>query len=389
MTNSMKGEGGPTRRDFLKTTSVAATAALATSLFPSGVHAAGGDAIKVGLIGCGGRGSGAADNVMHAAPNVSIVALADAFEDRLNGCLNGLMNNTANDEKVKELGNKVDVPKDRQFIGLDAYKKVIDCPEVNYVILATPPGFRPYHLRAAVAAGKNIFTEKPVGTDAPGIRKVLEAAEKAKEKNLCIVAGTQRRHQLGYLETMKRIQGGEIGDITGGRAYWNQGVLWYKPHQKDQTEVQYQMRNWYNFPWLCGDHIVEQHIHNLDVMNWGIGGHPIRAVGMGGRQRSVANPDDYGDIFDHFAVDFEYPNGVHVLSMCRQIDGCENNVSEAFMGTKGHWQSGGYLLNGKRVITAEQDRASVNPYVQEHTDLIEACVRASRSTNCSTWPRAR
>jgi len=380
MTNVQKPDGGPSRRDFLKTTTVAAGAALATSLFPSGVHAAGSDAIRVGLVGCGGRGTGASDNVLHSAPNVSIIALADAFDDRLNGCRDFLMNKAAQDDRVKELGNKVDIPKERTFVGLDAYQKLLDVPEVNYVILATPPGFRPYHLRAAVAAGKTIFTEKPVGTDGPGIRGVLEAAEKAKEKNLAVVAGTQRRHQLGYVESMKRIHDGEMGDVVGGRAYWNQGVLWFKPHQPDQTEVQYQMRNWYNFTWLCGDHIVEQHIHNLDVMNWGIGATPIRAVGMGGRQRSVPNPQDYGVIFDHFAVDYEYPNGVHVLSMCRQIDGCDQNVSEAFVGTKGMWSSGGYKLNGKGVLTKEQDKAAVDPYVQEHTDLIES-VRTGKPLN--------
>ena len=314
---------------------------------------------------------------MHAAPNVSIIALADAFEDRLNGCRDGLMKNVANDEDVKKFGNTVDLPKERCFVGLDAYQKLLGIPDINYVILATPPGFRPIHLKAAAAAGKNIFTEKPVGTDAPGIRSVLETAEDAQKKNLAVVAGTQRRHQTGYLESMKRIHGGDIGDITAGRAYWNQGVLWFKPHQKDQTEVQYQMRNWYNFTWLCGDHIVEQHIHNLDVMNWGLQAHPVRAVGMGGRLRAVPNPEDYGVIFDHFAVDYEYPNGVHVLSMCRQIDGCEGNVSEAFAGTKGTWLSGGYRLNGQNVLGKEPDNS---PYVQEHTDLIES-IRSGKPLN--------
>jgi myo-inositol 2-dehydrogenase / D-chiro-inositol 1-dehydrogenase len=381
MTNPLKPEaGGASRRDFLKISTVAAGAAAAATLFPSGVHAAGNDAIRVGLIGCGGRGTGAADNVLHAAPNVSVVALADAFEDRLNGCLSFLTSKAAQEDRVKELGNKVEIPKERCFVGLDAYQKLIDQADVNYIILATPPGFRPYHLRAAVDSGKTIFTEKPVATDAPGIRVVLEAAKKSEEKGQHIVAGTQRRHQLGYVESMKRIHDGEMGDITSGRAYWNQGVLWFKPHQKDQTEVQYQMRNWYNFPWLCGDQIVEQHIHNLDVMNWGLKGHPIKATGMGGRQRSVPNPEDYGVIFDHFATDFEYEHGVHVLSMCRQIDGCASDVSEAFQGTKGHWRSGGYNLNGKSAITKEQEKGAQDPYVQEHTDLIEA-VRTGKPIN--------
>ncbi len=384
MTNTPKSEaGGATRRDFLKTTGVAAGAALATSLFPSGVHAAGSDAIKIGLVGCGGRGTGASDNALHSAPNVHVVALADVFEDRQDGCRNYLTTHSANENEVKKLGNTVDLPKERCFVGLDAYQKLIDLPDVNYIILATPPGFRPYHLRAAVDSGKTIFTEKPVGTDAPGIRVVLEAAKKAKANNLAIVAGTQRRHQLGYLETMKRIEGGEIGDITAGRAYWNTGDIWFRPRKPGMTEVQYQVHNWYHFPWLCGDNIDEQHIHNLDVMNWGIGTHPIKAVGMGGRQHPITGPDD-GVKFDHFAVDYEYPNGVHVLSMCRQVNGCEENVSEALVGAKGKvYTNGGaniYTIDGKHVISREQARAAQDPYIQEHTDLIES-VRSGKPLN--------
>ena len=379
MTNTPKPEAGATRRDFLKATGVAAGAALATSLFPSGVHAAGSDAIKIGLVGCGGRGTGASDNALHSAPNVHVVALADVFQDRQDGCRDYLTTHSAQEDKVKELGNKVDLPKERCFVGLDAYQKLIDCPEVNYIILATPPGFRPYHLRAAVDSGKTIFTEKPVGTDAPGIRVVLEAAKKSEAKGQHVVAGTQRRHQLGYLESMKRIQDGEMGDVTAGRAYWNTGDIWFRPRKPGMTEVQYQVHNWYHFPWLCGDNICEQHIHNLDVMNWGIGGHPIRAVGMGGRQHPITGPDD-GVKFDHFAVDYEYPNGVHVMSMSRQVEGCENNVSEAFVGTKGAWLSGGYELNGKRVLTREQDKAAQDAYIQEHTDLIES-VRSGKPLN--------
>ncbi|HVS35317.1 MAG TPA: Gfo/Idh/MocA family oxidoreductase [Gemmataceae bacterium] len=376
MTNSQKPEGGQSRRDFLK---ASAGAALASGLFASGVYAGGSDAIKVGLIGCGGRGSGALRNVLQSAPNVSVVALADAFPDALANGRN-LANDLANDDTVKKLGNKADVPQDRCFVGLDAYQKLLDVPDVNYVILATPPGFRPYHLRAAVAAGKNIFTEKPVATDAPGIRVVLETYEKAKDKGLAIVAGTQRRHQLGYLESMKRIQGGEMGDIVAGRAYWNTGDIWFRPRKPGMNEVQYQVHNWYHFPWLCGDNICEQHVHNLDVMNWGIGAHPISAVGLGGRVHSLNDPAVEGVKFDHFAVEFEYPKEIRVQSMCRQIDGCENNVSEAFVGTKGFWYSGGYRLNGKGVITREQDKAAQDPYVQEHTDLIES-IRSGKLLN--------
>jgi myo-inositol 2-dehydrogenase / D-chiro-inositol 1-dehydrogenase len=368
----------PTRRDFIRTSSVAAaSAALATSLLPQNLYAKGDDEIKVGLIGCGGRGTGAIDNVLHSAPNVRIVALADAFQDRAESC-EKRANEIAGQKEVQDLGNKVDV-KGRVFWGLKAFEDLLKC-DINYVMLATPPGFRPIHLAAAVAAGKNIFTEKPVAVDGPGIRSVFDSYDAATKKNLAIVAGTQRRHQLGYLTTMQLLKDGAIGDLVGGRGYWNQGVLWCRPRQKEWSDLEYQMRNWYNFTWICGDHIVEQHVHNLDVLNWGFGAHPLRAVGMGGRQRSVPNPHDFGQIFDHFAVDYEYPKGVHALSECRQIDGCENSVSEAFVGTKGTCQANEYKINGNRVVTRDQDKKSVDPYIQEHTDLIES-IRSGKPLN--------
>jgi predicted dehydrogenase len=373
MTNSQ-----PTRRDFMKSSTVAAAgAALATSLMPTNLYAKGDDEIKVGLIGCGGRGTGAIDNVLHSAPNVRIVALADAFQDRAESC-EKRANEIGADKAVQDLGNKVDV-KGRVFWGLKAFEDLLKC-DINYVMLATPPGFRPIHLAAAVAAGKNIFTEKPVAVDGPGIRSVFDSYEAAKKKNLAIVAGTQRRHQVGYLTTMQHLKDGAIGEIVGGRGYWNMEVLWCKPRQKDWSDLVYQMRNWYNFTWLCGDHIVEQHVHNLDVLNWGFGAHPVKAVGMGGRQRSVPNPQDFGHIFDHFAVDYEYPSGAHALSECRQIDGCWNSVSEAFVGTKGTCQANEYKINGNRVLSREQDRKAVDPYIQEHTDLIES-IRSGKPLN--------
>jgi predicted dehydrogenase len=349
------------RRDFLK---AGTAAALSTALFASGVHAAGSDEIKVGIIGCGGRGTGAGGDVLHSEKNVTIVALADAFEDRLRGAQRSL-ERVANEERVKEMGNKVDVA-GRMYQGIDAYKQLLDTPGLNYVILATPPGFRPIHIEAAVAAGKNIFTEKPVGVDGPGIRKVYAAYEKAKEKKLGIAAGTQRRHQKGYIETIKRIHDGEIGDVVGGRCYWNQGILWSVPRKSDMSDLQWQMRNWYNFTWLCGDHIVEQHVHNIDVINWATQAHPEAAVGMGYRTRT--NPD-FGHIYDFFAIDFEYPKGVHVLSMCRQISNCANSISEAVVGTKGTSNPNSYTINGKSVFDRRKDNA---PYVQEHTDLIQS-----------------
>jgi predicted dehydrogenase len=367
--NTPQGDGiQTTRRDFLKASALAGTALAGNLSLLANVHAAGSDTIKVGLIGCGGRGTGASDNVLHSAPNVKLMAMGDAFKDRLEESRNRLRE-LATDPRVKELGNNVDVPDDRCFVGLDAYEKVLGSG-IDYVILATPPGFRPIHLQAAVAAGKNIFTEKPVGTDGPGIRKVLAAYEDAQKKGLHIVAGTQRRHQAGYLETIERLHHGAIGDVTSGRCYWNQGAIWAHSRQPGWSDLEYQLRNWYHFTWLCGDCIVEQHVHNLDVINWVLGHHPLSAVGMGGRQ--VETAPEYGQSYDHFAVDYEYPNGVHVLSMARQIPNCENSVSEAVAGTRGFSQVNEYRITGHKgqPIWHRHRSEEVDPYVQEHTDLI-------------------
>jgi predicted dehydrogenase len=371
--SNKKGDGS-TRRDFLKTTAIAGTALAANLSLLNNAHAEGNDTILVGLIGCGGRGRGAVDNVLHAAKNVKIHAIADVFKDRIDearGQIQGFVGNS----EVKELGNSADLPDERCFVGLDAYERLLNSG-VNYVILATPPGFRPLHLQAAVAAGKNIFTEKPVATDGPGIRKVLAAYEEANKKGLHIVAGTQRRHQYGYLETVKRLHDGAIGDITSGRCFWNQGSIWAHDRQPGWKDLEYAIRNWYHFTWLCGDHIVEQHVHNLDVINWVTRSHPVAAVGMGGRQVQIG--DKYGQSYDHFAVDYEYPNGVHVLSMARQIDGCENSVSEAVAGTKGFCQVDHYAIQGPNKWRGRND--GVDPYVQEHTDLI-AAIRAGQPIN--------
>ena len=347
------------RRGFLMT-STAATFGMGML---SNAHAAGSDTIKVGLIGCGGRGSGAAEDICKAAGttyNIKLHAMADAFTERVTNCRDRLKENAATKDKV-------DVADDRCFGGLDAYQKVIDCCDL--VMLATPPGFRPQHIEATIKAGKNLFAEKPVAVDGTGIRKVLAAHEEATRKGLSVVTGTQRRHQSGYVECLKRIHDGAIGDITGGQVYWNQGPIWANKRQPGWSDTEYQLRNWYHFLWLCGDHIVEQHVHNLDVACWAIGAHPVRAVGMGGRQ--VISEPEYGQSYDHFAVDYEFPNGVHVMSMARQIEGCENNVSETMVGTKGQWHSNGYRFSG-----ANKDRVrvehEVNPYVQEHIDLLES-----------------
>lgn len=357
------------RRDFLKASTVAAVGgSTAVGLVvPPNAHAAGDETIKVGLIGCGGRGTGAAEQSVSSAPNVKLVAMADMFQDHLDKCRNNL----------QKLGDKIAVADDHCFVGFEAYKQLL-ATDVDLVLLATPPGFRPTHLAAAVAAGKHIFTEKPVGVDGPGIRSVLASAEESKKKGLAVVAGTQRRHQAGYLESMKRIHDGALGEITSGRCYWNQGSLWVKPRESSWTDMEWQLRNWLYFTWLSGDHICEQHVHNLDVINWATQAHPVRAVGMGGRQ--VRTDPAYGQIFDHFAVDYEYPNGVHVLSMCRQIPGCENNVSEAVVGTKGRWfgNASRYAIQGEQNWRFRGDE--VNPYDQEHIDLI-ASIRAGKPLN--------
>ncbi|HXG55879.1 MAG TPA: Gfo/Idh/MocA family oxidoreductase [Vicinamibacterales bacterium] len=357
-----------TRRDFLKT---ATTAALSTALAPetrvfAGQQAAGSDAIRIGLIGCGGRGTGAVQDAITSSAGVTLVAMGDAFADRL----------TSSRTRLREkFGRAADVPEDRCFTGFDAYQKVL-ASDVNYVILATPPGFRPAHLSAAVAAGKHIFTEKPVAVDGPGIRTVLEVYEQARAKGLGIAAGTQRRHQTGYVETMRRIHDGAIGNIVSARCYWNQGFLWKKDRQPQWTDAEWQLRNWLYFTWLSGDHIVEQHVHNIDVVNWAMQAHPVSANGMGGRQ--VRTSPEFGHVFDHFAIDYEYANGATLMSMCRQIEGCDKRVAEALVGDKGRSHVDKYAITGAKAWTF--DGRDSRPYVQEHTDFI-ASIRAGQPYN--------
>jgi predicted dehydrogenase len=295
--------------------------------------------------------------------------MGDAFKDRVDGCR----------EQLKRLGDKIDVSDDRCFVGFDAYEQVI-ASGVDYIILATPPGFRPMQLKAAVAAGKHIFTEKPVAVDGPGVRTVLAAYEDAVKKGLGIAAGTQRRHQTGYIETMNQVHDGAIGDVLAARCYWNQGGLWMKPREPSWSDTEWQLRNWLYFTWLSGDHIVEQHVHNLDVVNWALRTHPSKAYGMGGRQ--VRTDPSYGHIYDHFTIEYEYELGpgrvAHLTSMCRQIPGCDNNISEALVGTKGTCQCDKYTISGER--TWRYRGKNNEPYVQEHTDLIES-IRAGKPIN--------
>jgi predicted dehydrogenase len=313
-------------------------------------------AIKVGLIGCGGRGNGAARDCWSSAPGVVLWAIGDVFADRVEGAKRELR------EALKE-GYQVG---DRAYAGFDAYNEVIGSG-CDVVILTTPPGFRPVHLRAAVEAGKHVFMEKPVAVDAPGVRSVIESGDMADQKGLSVVAGTQRRYDPAYNECVRRIHDGQIGDVTALYCYWNQGGLWMHPRKEGWSDVEWQLRNWLYFTALSGDHIVEQHIHNIDVCNWAMRSHPVKAVGMGGRQ--VRTDPAYGHIYDHFAIEFEYENGVKLLSMCRQIDGTASRVSEHVVGTRGT-SNCNTSIKGPSPWRWEGDRP--NPYVTEHTRLIES-----------------
>jgi predicted dehydrogenase len=386
MSDNTPSDNGQSRRSFLKTAAAAGAVLTTEALLPQ-VHAAGSDTIKVGLVGCGGRGTGACGNVLHSTQNVKIVAIGDVFNGHVKGC-RGTLERIARTDEVKNLGNGVDLPEDRCYSGLDAYKKVINHPEVNYVILATPPGFRPLHIEETVNAGKNLFTEKPVGTDGPGIKKVLAAYDLALRKGLRIAAGTQRRHQAGYIETVKRIHDGAIGDLVLVRGYWNGNGIWFKKrdglkgYSEEPTDLAYQLYNWYHFCWICGDHIVEQHVHNLDVCNWLMKDHPIRAWGMGSRVgHSAARPDgapkDVGNIFDNFSIEFEYPSGARMISQCRHIPNCWDSVSEAAHGTKGTSEVSAYRIDKKPVGSFRGER---DPYEQEHADLIDA-IRNGKTLN--------
>ena len=292
----------------------------------SNAHAAGSDVLRVGLIGCGGRGTGAAAQALRADSNVKLVAMADAFEDRLEQSLDILQK----DEKV---AGKLDVKPDHRFVGFDAYREVLDSG-VDVVLLCTPPHFRPLHLRAAVEAGKHVFAEKPVAVDAPGVRSVLATCELAKKKGLSVVSGLCLRYDNGFRETVRRIHDGAIGEVVALFANDYRSGRWAKPRQPDWTDMQYQMRNWYNFTWLSGDFNVEQHVHFLDVCAWVMKDqYPVKAVGMGGRQ--VLTEPEYGQIYDHFSVVYEYADGAKLFSNCRQQPRCKNDMSAQVIGTRG------------------------------------------------------
>lgn len=353
------------RRTFLK----AGTLATAASVLPSIASAqdAAKDAaeIKVALIGCGGRGTGAAAQSL-SVPGTKIVALADAFADNVEN---------AHGQLVSQFKERVDVPAERRFSGFDAYKKAIDAADV--VLLCTPPGFRPPHFEYAIQQGKHVFMEKPVAVDGPGIRKVIEAAKMADEKKLTVVCGLQRRYQQSYIQTLEKIKEGAIGDIISSQVYWCGGGLWIRARQEGMTEMEYQMRNWYYFNWLCGDHIAEQHVHNLDVGNWFKNAHPVKAVGMGGRSRRIG--PETGEIFDHHYVEFQYPDGSIMNSLCRHWDETWSRVSESFAGSTGIAQPG-VIRNREGKITWRFTENDNNPYQTEH-DVLYKCIRENTPRN--------
>jgi len=359
------------RRTFVEASAaVAAAMALPRKAFAIGRKTA--DPIRIGVIGCGGRGTGAARNAVQASENVFITALGDLFPDRMTDARRGF-EKTATENAGFAAAYKV--TDETAFTGWDAFQKVLatDC---DLVILAAPPAFRSQHLSASVIAGKHIFAEKPVAVDVATAIEAIAAADMAKKKGLGYVAGTQRRHDPRYVETIKRIQDGAIGEVITGQVYWNQGGLWSHARKPEWTDMEFQLRNWLYYTWASGDHIVEQHVHNIDVANWVMGGHPVRATAMGGRQ--TRTDAIYGHIFDHFAIEFEYADGRRVTSWCRQQDGTASKVAEEFQGTRG--RSNAYdTIEGPNAWKHAR-LEGMNPYVEEHRNLV-ASIRAGRPLN--------
>ncbi|TXI69591.1 MAG: Gfo/Idh/MocA family oxidoreductase [Cyclobacteriaceae bacterium] len=360
------------RREFVKKTSLIAgsLASLPFITKAQPVNTSVDDAIKIALIGCGGRGTGAAMQALLTTQNVKLVAMADAFRDRIDQCFNALSDA---DNEEGNVSQRVAVPEENKFVGFDGYKKAIALADV--VILTTPPGFRPIHFEEAVRLGKHVFMEKPLATDPAGIKKVLDAAVLARQKKLNVVVGLQRHYQNSYRELYKKFKAGVIGEIVSAQAWWNNEGVWVNHRKYNQTEMEYQMRNWYYFNWLCGDHIVEQHIHNIDVINWFKGGYPVKAQGMGGRE--VRKGKEYGEIFDHHYVEFTYADGTILNSQCRHIKGTMSKVDEFIMGTKGNIYFGAAnMVDRKGKVLFQFDRTKENnPYQTEHDELFAAIAK--------------
>ncbi len=333
-----------------------------------------GPLLKAGVVGCGYRGTGAALNFLNAGPNVEIVALADVFEDRVEACR----------KQIKE-EKGIEISPDKCFSGINSFEKLMNC-DIDIVILATPPHFRPQHFEACVKAKKHVFMEKPVAVDPVGVRSVMVSAEKAKMLGLSVITGTIKRHQADYLETFRRVNNGQIGDIVSANSYYNVGKLWHRNPRADWSELENMIRNWVNWCWLSGDHIVEQNVHNLDTVNWFVGKHPEKALGFGARHRRIT-----GDQYDLFSVDFVYDKEVHYHSMCRQINDCSNSISDRIQGSKGATNCENTIYNPDGSVKWTFDyprngdgsnlsRLATNPYDQEHIDLLTA-IRTGKPVN--------
>ncbi len=367
-TSSNSSSPTRSRRDFLRTTA-ATTAALGTMAIPRSVHAAGGEILRVGVIGCGGRGTGAVVNALMADPQTQLVALGEAFADRAEASLKVLRANP-------EIGKRVVVDADHTFIGFDAYRQVIDSG-VDVVILTTPPHFRPQHLKYAIEQGKHAFVEKPIGVDAEGVKSVRETCELAKQKGLSIVSGLCWRYDSGVRATMEQIADGAIGDIISIESEYNASTLWHRGDQPDWSRMEYQMRNWLYYTWLSGDHICEQAIHSLDKTAWLLGdASPVRAMGIGGRQQRTGKK--FGHIFDHHVVFYEYPNGVRVYFTCRQQDNCTNRVDELVLGTKGTARILKHRITGETKWRYRGPKP--NMYLVEHQEMYQG-IRAGKPLN--------
>ena len=367
----MNAPSQTSRRDFMRQGTILAGGLMAAPLVSNANFFSGADdTIKIALIGCGGRGTGAAMQALLTKQNVKLVAMADAFRDRIDNCYKAL-NSDENADGGRSVKQKIDVPEERKFVGFNGYREAIALADV--VILTTPPGFRPIHFEEAVRQGKHIFMEKPVATDPAGVKRVLDAAEEAKKKKLNVVVGLQRHYQNSYRELYKRKD--LIGDITSAQAWWNNDGVWVNARKPAQTEMEYQMRNWYYFVWLCGDHITEQHIHNIDVINWFKGGYPVKAQGMGGRE--VRKGKENGEIFDHHYVEFEYADGSILNSQCRHIKNTMSKVDELMVGTKGKILCGkASILDHKGKPLYQFDKKSENnPYQTEHDELFAAIAK--------------
>jgi predicted dehydrogenase len=357
----MESKKKSSRRTFLKSSTGVAIGTLLRNETPLGFHAGGTDTLRVGLIGCGARGTGAAVQALRADKNVKLVAMGDVFEEYLRFSLLRLKDETA-------VAGKIDVPPERQFVGFNAYKKVIESG-VDIVLLTAPPHFRPAHLEAAVEAGKHVFAEKPVAVDSPGVRSVLASCQKARKKNLSVVSGLCFRYNWGFRETIKRIQDGTLGQIHTLQANDFRGVVWFKTRQSGWSDMEWQLRNWYYYTWLSGDFVVEQHVHYLDICAWMMGNeYPVRAVGTGGR--IVRTGPEYGNVYDHHAVIYEYPNGTKIFGFCRQHGGCANDISAHATGSHGR-----AVVSEKRLAISNRSEWAYegrknNHFQSEHDELF-------------------